>query len=153
MPLYPADKAFTAFHTPLGLFKWNVFPQGTSESQTIFQRMMDKWFAAFVWKSVIVWIDDTLVYSKDFDSHMKALWRVFLVLRKYGLVARRKKMKVYMRSVRYLRYIFGVQGIRADPDKLTAVHRISTPTTQEQVRQFLDSLIFTTVCFHLISTV
>ena len=137
LPLYPADRAFTAFHTPLGLFKWNVLPQGTSASPAIFQRMMDKWFAAFIWKSVIVWIDDILVYSKDFDSHLVALREVFLVLRKYGLVASRKKLRVCMRSVRYLGYIFGVQGIRADPDKLAAVHKIPTPSGRKQVRQFL----------------
>ena len=95
LPLYPADRAFTAFHTPLGLFKWNVLPQGTSASPAIFQRMMDKWFAAFIWKSVIVWIDDILIYSKDFESHLTALRDVFLVLRKYGLVASKKKLKVY----------------------------------------------------------
>ena len=48
LPLYPADRAYTAFHTHLGLYKWNVLPQGTSASPAIFQRMMDKWFAAFV---------------------------------------------------------------------------------------------------------
>ena len=137
LPLYPADRGYTAFHTPLGLFKWNVLPQGTSASPAIFQRMMDKWFAAFIWKTVIVWIDDILVYSKDFESHLSALREIFLVLRKYGLVASRRKLKVCMRSVRYLGYIFGVQGIRADPDKLSAVHQIPTPTTRKQVRQFL----------------
>ena len=63
LPLYPADRGFTAFHTPLGLFKWEVLPQGTSASPAIFQRMMDRWFSAYLWKNVLVWIDDILVYS------------------------------------------------------------------------------------------
>ena len=58
LPLYPADRGFTAFHTPIGLYKWNVLPQGTAASPAIFQRVMDRWFAAFLWKNVIVWIDD-----------------------------------------------------------------------------------------------
>ena len=47
LPLYPADRGYTAFHTPLGLFKWNVLPQSTAASPQLFQRMMDKWFSAF----------------------------------------------------------------------------------------------------------
>ena len=70
LPLYPADRGFTAFHTPIGLYKWNVLPQGTSASPQIFQRAMDRWFSAYLWKSVIVWVDDLLVYSPDFNSHL-----------------------------------------------------------------------------------
>ena len=137
LPLYPADRGFTAFHTPLGLFKWEVLPQGTSASPAIFQRMMDRWFSAFLWKNVLVWIDDILIYSKSFDDHLEALRGVFQVLRKYGLVASKRKLVLCMRSVKYLGFIFGVNGIRADPDKLAAVHRIPVPTGRKQVRQFL----------------
>ena len=137
LPLYPADRGYTAFHTPIGTYKWDVLPQGTAASPAIFQRVMDRWFAAFLWRTVIVWIDDILVFSKDFSSHLKALRGVFAVLREYGLVASRRKLKCCMRSVRYLGYIFGTHGIRADPDKLAAVHSIPEPKSRKQVRQFL----------------
>ena len=42
LPLYPADRGFTAFHTPIGTYKWNVLPQGTAASPQIFQRAMDR---------------------------------------------------------------------------------------------------------------
>lgn len=93
LPLYPADRGYTAFHTPIGTYKWDVLPQGTAASPAIFQRVMDRWFAAFLWKSVIVWIDDILVFTKDFPSHLKALRGVFAVLREYGLVASSRKLK------------------------------------------------------------
>ena len=92
LPLYPADRGFTAFHTPLGLFKWEVLPQGTSASLAIFQRMMDRWFAACPWKKVIVWIDDLLVFSRTFEEHLQALREIFLIFRKYELVASRRKL-------------------------------------------------------------
>ena len=40
LPLYPADRGYTAFHTPIGVYKWNVLPQGTAASPQIFQRTM-----------------------------------------------------------------------------------------------------------------
>ena len=137
LPLYPADRGYTAFHTPIGLFKWNVLPQGTAASPAIFQRMMDRWFAAFLWKKVICWIDDLLVFSRTFEEHLVALREIFLIFRKYGLVASRRKLKLCMRSVRYIGYIFGVEGIQADPDKLSAVHDMPQPRTRKEVRQFL----------------
>ena len=84
LPLYPADRGYTAFHTPIGLFKWNVLPQGTAASPAIFQRMMDRWFSAFLWRKVIVWIDDLLVFSKTFKEHLQTLREVFTIFRKYG---------------------------------------------------------------------
>ena len=79
LPLYPADRGFTAFHTPIGIFKWDVLPQGTASSPTIFQRVMDHWFANYLWNNVIVWIiDNVLVFSETFDEHLVALltWSV-----------------------------------------------------------------------------
>ena len=73
LPLYPADRGYTAFHTSIGLFKWDVLPQGTAASPQIFQRTMDKWFSAFLWKSVIVWMDDLLVHSTSFKQHLRHL--------------------------------------------------------------------------------
>ena len=137
LPLYPADRGYTAFHTPIGLYKWNVLPQGTAASPQLFQRMMDKWFSAFLWRSVIVWMDDLLVHSSTFEEHLQHLEEVFEVAKKYGLVFNRAKLKVAQRSVRYIGYIFGVDGIRADPSKLEAVHSLPAPKTVKQIRQFL----------------
>ena len=111
--------------------------QETAASPAIFQRVMDRWFSEYLWKSVIIWIDDILIYSKTFEDHMVAFLKVFLVLRKNGLMASKRKLKTCMRSVRYLGFIFGVQGVRADPDKLAAVYNIPTPRTRKEVRQFL----------------
>ena len=42
-----------------------------------------------------------------------------------------------MRSVRYLGFIFGVNSIRADPEKLSVVYKIPVPKDRNEVRQFL----------------
>ena len=137
LPLYPADRGYTAFHTPIGVYKWNVLPQGTAASPQIFQRTMDKWFASFLWKSVIIWMDDLLVHSTTFKEHLVHLQQVLEVAKKYGLVFNKSKLNLCQRSVRYIGYIFGVDGIHADPDKVADVHKLPAPATPKQVRQFL----------------
>ena len=100
----PADRGFTAFHSPIGTYKWNVLPQGTSASPQIFQRAMDRWFSAFLWKSVIVWIDDLLVHSQTFEDHLRHLREVFQVAERYGLIFNRAKLKLCQRRVKYIGY-------------------------------------------------
>lgn len=130
-------RGFTAFHTTIGTYKWNVLPQGTSVSPQIFQRAMDRWFSAFLWKSVIVWVDDLLVHSRTFQDHLIHLRGVLEVARKYGLVFNKEKLKLCQREVKYIGYIFGENGIATDPDKVSAVHDIPRPTTRKQVKSFL----------------
>ena len=137
LPLYPADRGYTAFHTPIGVYKWNVLPQGTAASPQIFQRTMDRWFSAYLWKSVIVWMDDILVHSNTFERHLKHLRAVLEVAKKHGLVYNKSKLKLCQRSVKYIGYVFGVGGIRTDPDKVADVHAMPAPKNAKQVRQFL----------------
>ena len=137
LPLYPADRGYTAFHTPIGVYKWNVLPQGTAASPQIFQRMMDKFFSAYLWRSVIVWVDDILVHSKTFAQQLQHLEEVLRVAKTYGLVFNKQKLMLCQRTVRYIGYVFGVNGISTDPEKVSVVHDIPAPKNAKEVRQLL----------------
>ena len=54
-----------------------------------------------------------------------------------GVPNLKSKLKLCQRSVRYIGYVFGVNGIHADPDKVADVHKMPAPTSPKQVRQFL----------------
>ena len=82
-------------------------------------------------------MDDLLVHSATFEEHLRHLVQVFEVAKQYGLVFNKSKLKLDQRSVRYIGYIFGVDCIRTDPDKLKAGHPRPAPKTVKQVRQFL----------------
>ena len=60
---------------------------------------------------------------------------VLSVLRKYDLVTTEGRFTHYMRSVRYLGFIFGVHGMSADPDKLVVVHDIPTSVNRNKPSQ------------------
>ena len=70
IPIKEEDKEKTAFHAPDGLYEFNVMPFGLCNAPATFQRLMDHCLAGLKWHSVLVYLDDIVIFSKDFDSHV-----------------------------------------------------------------------------------
>ena len=76
----------TTFTCPWGKFKYNMMPFGLKNAPAVFQRMMEmvlepcREYAA-------EYIDDNIVYSKNWSEHMQHLREVLKVLGKAGLTA------------------------------------------------------------------
>ena len=59
----------TAFTTRYGLYEYTVMSFGLTNAPAYFMNMMNKVFMEFLDKSVVVFIDDILVYSKNEEEH------------------------------------------------------------------------------------
>src|SRR6185295_5014866 len=88
-------------------------------------------------KFVVVYLDDTIVYSKTFDEHLEHLRRVFTRIRKAGLRLNIVKCNFWMQSLPFLGHIISANGIAPDPQKIEAVHNIQPPKNVTQLRSFL----------------
>jgi len=75
--MHPRDKEKTAFVTRYGTYEFNVMPFGLCNAPATFQRLMDRVYDGIAWKFVVVYLDDTIVYSRTFDDHLKHLDEVF----------------------------------------------------------------------------
>ena len=60
-----ADCAKTAFVTPLGLYEFKVLPFGLANAPAVFQQTMHHIFHNQIGKTVLVYLDDILVFSKN----------------------------------------------------------------------------------------
>ena len=60
-------------------------PFGLCNAPATFQRLMDRVYNGIAWKFVVVYLDDTIVYSRTFDEHLEHLQKVFTRIRKAGL--------------------------------------------------------------------
>ncbi|CAJ0950935.1 unnamed protein product [Ranitomeya imitator] len=65
------DEWKTAFNTPEGHFEYLVMPFGLSNAQSVFQSFMHDIFREYLDKFLIVYLDDILVFSDDWESHVK----------------------------------------------------------------------------------
>ncbi|GFO36958.1 Pol polyprotein [Plakobranchus ocellatus] len=131
------DQEKTAFMTPFGLYEFTRMPFGLSGAPATFQRLMQSSMNDLVLRIILVYIDDVLVFSGDFDDHIKRLETLFNRLRELGLKLNPEKCQFGAREVHYLGHIISKEGVATDPDKVSAVNEWPTPKTTRELRSFL----------------
>ena len=77
LPMAEEDKEKTAFSAGHGKFEFNVTPYGLTNAGSSYQRMMDLCLAGLDTHSVLAYMDDVIIFSKDFKSHVRTLDEVF----------------------------------------------------------------------------
>lgn len=70
----PEDSYKTVFRTVDGQFEFLVMPFGLSNAPSTFQATMNDVIRVFLCKFILVFFDDILVYSLDWDSHLHHLY-------------------------------------------------------------------------------
>jgi hypothetical protein len=135
--MHPRDKEKTAFVTRYGTYEFNVMPFGLCNAPATFQRLMDRVYEGIAWKFVVVYLDDTIVYSRTFDDHLKHLNEVFRRIKQAGLRLNIEKCNFWMQRLPFLGHIIAPSGIAPDPTKIEAVQKIQPPQNITQLRSFL----------------
>ena len=69
----------------------------------------------------MVFIDDILMYSKDWEDHDTHLLVVLETLRKEQLYAKPSKCESYLREVSFLGHIVLEEGIRVNSKKIEVI--------------------------------
>lgn len=138
IPLEEKSRQITAFTIPnRPLYQYKVMPFGLCNAAQTLVRLMDQVIPAHLRTRVFVYLDDLLVLSEDFESHMVLLSEIAGYLRNANLTINIAKSKFCMQEIKYLGFIIGHGKIKTDPGKLTAINEFPIPTTVKQLRRFL----------------
>ena len=135
--MHPRDREKTAFVTHYRIYEFNVMPFGLCNAPATFQRLMDQVYKDIAWKFTVVYLDNTIIYSRTFDEHLEHLRQTFNCIRKAGLRLNIEKCNFCMRSLPFLGHIVTSIGIAPDPKKIEAVQEIQAPRNTTQLRSFL----------------
>jgi len=73
------------FRTRYGSFEWLVIPEGLTNAPSTFQCFMNEVFSDLIDVSVIVYLDDILIYSNNLAEHRKHVKEVLRRLRKQSI--------------------------------------------------------------------
>ena len=136
------DKEKTAFITHEGLYEWNVMPFGLCNAPATFQRLMQEVLDDLIYTKVLVYIDDIIIYSKTFEQHLQDIEEVFGKLKKAMLKLKLEKCDFIKNEVKFLGYVVGKDGIKADEDKIKKVKEYPRPTTIGELKGFLGLASF-----------
>ncbi|GBB91667.1 hypothetical protein RclHR1_19010001 [Rhizophagus clarus] len=133
----PKDQPKTAFITQFGIYQFKVMLFGLCNAPATFQRLMDEIFHEILWKFVMVYLDDIIVYSETFEEHLKHLGIVFDHLQAAGLKLNPGKCFFMKAELEFLGHIISAQGIQTDPAKTEKVKNFPKPKNTTQLRGFL----------------
>jgi hypothetical protein len=127
----------TAFRTRYGHYEFLVMPFGLTNAPAVFMDLMNRVCRAFLDKSVIVFIDDILIYSKNEKEHEQHLRDVLEVLRREKLYAKFSKCEFWLQEVQFLGHVVSKDGVKVDPAKIEAMMSWEPPTNPTEIRSFL----------------
>ena len=100
-------------------------PFELTNAPAAFMDLMNRVFADFLDKFVIVFIDDILIYSKSTEEHAQHLELVLRRLQDKQLYAKYKKCEFWQDKVIFLGHVVVKEGIMIDPTKIEVVLQCS----------------------------
>lgn len=133
----PGDEWKTAFRTRYGSFEYNVMPFGLCNAPATFQRFMNEVFADLLDISVVVYLDDILIYSDDPTSHTQHVREVLERLKKHGLFCQSSKCEFSTDTTEFLGFVCTSEGIKMDESKIDIIKKWPRPRNVRDVQSFL----------------
>lgn len=127
----------TAFNVPGGHYEYQRMPFGLSTAPATFQRLMDSVLMGLKGDKCLVYLDDIILFSKDWSSHLEAIRGVFSKLQSVNLTVQLSKCNFVVDRVGYLGHVITSRGVEPDPGKIKAVQEFPVPKTVTEVRSFL----------------
>ena len=134
------SKEKTAFCANNKLFEFNVMPFGLCNAPPTFQRLMDDLLKNLTWVACLVYLDDVIVFAKDFETHIERLDQVLTRFEEANLKLKPSKCKFAMEEVSYLGFKITKDGLKPDPSKTEAIVNLPAPQNKGDVLRFLGMI-------------
>lgn len=136
--LSPRASELCVFSTPFGCYRFKRLPYGIKIGPEVFQKYNERNFKGI--SNVVVYIDDILIAADTEEEHDKILQQVMERARKLNIKFNIDKIQYKVREVKYLGKIISHEGIRCDPDRITAIMKINPPKTKRDLQKLLGMI-------------
>eukprot|EP00253_Pinus_taeda_P026775 PITA_26775 len=140
--VHPDDRLKTTFKTKWGTYAYQKMPFGLINAGATFQRAMDIAFKGLINRTIIIYLDDITVLSKERSNHSHDLNQIFQRCRKYGISLNPKKSFFALDQGKLLGFIVSKDGIYIDPDRIKEISEIPFPHNKKSMQSFLGQINF-----------
>ena len=137
IPLDKASRPLLAMATPLGLYEPAVLPFGVKNAPAVFQREMQRVFRDRLYRGVMCFIDDILIYSRTVEEHAELVEWVLKRLTDEGYYAHPDKCEFFQKEVSFLGHVISERGVAVQQHKVASVTNWPQPRNKKEVRAFL----------------
>nr|GEY79330.1 putative reverse transcriptase domain-containing protein [Tanacetum cinerariifolium] len=127
----------TVFRTRYGHFEFTVMSFGLTNAPAVFMDLMNRVCKLYLYKFIIVFIDDILIYSRSEEEHEAHLKTILDLLKEEKLYAKFSKYECWLKEVQFLGHVVNREGIHLDPSKVESVKNWKTPESPIEIRSFL----------------
>ncbi|GKB46348.1 putative reverse transcriptase domain-containing protein [Tanacetum coccineum] len=127
----------TAFRTRYGHYEFQVMPFGLTNTPVVFIDLMNRVCKPYLDKSVIIFIDDILIYSEREEEHAEHLKLILELLKKKELYAKFSKCDFWLSKVQFLGHVIDSEGIHVDPTKIESIKDWGSLKTPTEIHQYL----------------
>ena len=135
IPLAKESQPLTTFLTPFGRYCFNKMPFGISSAPEHFQKRMSRILEGL--EGVLCLMDDVLVFGRDKEEHRRRLMAVLKKIEAAGVTLNPNKCEFGKTQLKFLGHLIDENGIRADPDKTSAIVKMEPPTNISELRRFM----------------
>lgn len=131
----------TTFWTPLGRYRYLRMPFGISLAPEVFESKLQECLADLPGVKVIR--DDILVVgygendSEAKHNHDQNVIRLLERARQVNLKLNKSKVKLRQAEVKFMGHVISKDGLKPDPDKVTAIKNMPKPTSKSEVLTLL----------------
>ncbi|CAF4068596.1 unnamed protein product, partial [Rotaria sordida] len=139
VPLDKSDRPKTAFSTRDGHFQFKVLPQGLTNGPPTFQRIVNQILGPNRWKHVLAYIDDIIIYSQNFNEHLKHIEEVCSLLKEANFKLNVEKCEVARTEILFLGHVIKAGTIKPDPNNIRGLTEAREPTSAEEAFRFVKA--------------
>ena len=112
-------------------------PFGLTNTPAVFMDLMNRVCRPMVDRSVIMFIEDILVYSRSREQHEEHLREILEVLRSERLYAKFSKCDFLLREVQFMGHLVNQNGILVILAKIEELLKWEVPRSPTEIRSFL----------------
>jgi hypothetical protein len=129
------DQEKTAFITPFGAYYYTTMTFGLKKTGATYQRAIQACFKRQLNKNIEADVDDVVVKTRNSDTLIVDLEETFASLREYRWKLNPNKCVFGVPSGKLLGFIISHRGIEANPEKISAINKMKSPTCIKDVQK------------------